>query len=291
MDSDSLSTSPRRFMSAMKHYGGIFEEYGYGQQKDAEEFLCRLLDTLHEETCSIRKLDVKYTDLEFEKLKVYEQGAVRWMLDESWHGTSAIHGMSILMIDYSKDEFRGQSVTLKTCKCGHVSYTFEPFTALHLSIPDSDSQLTLDDILKFLGKSSYLDDFKCDKCKVIGSTRKKIKLSRLPPTLIIHLLRFQRTGSTSRFTKNNDAINIPIKSFKLPRKIISSKFDIKCTEYEIQSIINHSGSIDGGHYYAYVKDKDWYEFNDARVSTIESIQHLSAINTSPYVLFLKRINR
>lgn len=41
--------------------------------------------------------------------------------------------------------------------------------------------------------------------------------------------------------------------------------------YELFSILIHSGSAMGGHYYAYVKsfeDGKWYNFNDSTVSLI-----------------------
>lgn len=41
--------------------------------------------------------------------------------------------------------------------------------------------------------------------------------------------------------------------------------------YELYSILIHSGSAMGGHYYAYIKsfeDSKWYNFNDSVVSEI-----------------------
>jgi len=38
--------------------------------------------------------------------------------------------------------------------------------------------------------------------------------------------------------------------------------------YELLSVVVHSGSMGGGHYYAYIKDLNeggWYQFNDASV--------------------------
>jgi ubiquitin carboxyl-terminal hydrolase 47 len=41
--------------------------------------------------------------------------------------------------------------------------------------------------------------------------------------------------------------------------------------YELYSILIHSGSAMGGHYYAFIKsfeDGNWYKFNDGHVSLI-----------------------
>jgi ubiquitin carboxyl-terminal hydrolase 47 len=42
--------------------------------------------------------------------------------------------------------------------------------------------------------------------------------------------------------------------------------------YELFSIMIHSGSAAGGHYYAYIKsftDGQWYSFNDQQVSKVK----------------------
>lgn len=43
-------------------------------------------------------------------------------------------------------------------------------------------------------------------------------------------------------------------------------------EYKLYGIINHKGDIDFGHYYAYIKIKDfWYEFNDSIVKPLKTV--------------------
>jgi ubiquitin carboxyl-terminal hydrolase 47 len=64
--------------------------------------------------------------------------------------------------------------------------------------------------------------------------------------------------------------------------------------YELYSILIHSGSAMGGHYYAYIKsfeDGKWYNFNDSDVSEIvegnvnDEIQNMFGGNaTSAYML-------
>ena len=61
----------------------------------------------------------------------------------------------------------------------------------------------------------------------------------------------------------------------------------KWYNYLLYSIENHSGTINFGHYYAYIKlnDKVWYEFNDSHVSKIGNINTSS---TNVYTLFYKK---
>ena len=58
------------------------------------------------------------------------------------------------------------------------------------------------------------------------------------------------------------------------------------TDYELYAIANHSGTIDYGHYFAYIKiDNNWYEFND---SSVHQIGRIDTSSSNAYVLFFKR---
>lgn len=57
--------------------------------------------------------------------------------------------------------------------------------------------------------------------------------------------------------------------------------------YELYAIVDHSGSISGGHYIAYAKfENNWFVFNDSdfRITRIEHV-----VCTQPYILFYKKI--
>ena len=58
-------------------------------------------------------------------------------------------------------------------------------------------------------------------------------------------------------------------------------------EYTLYGIGNHSGSIDFGHYYAYIKiNNSWYEFNDSHVSPYSKRENNSS--SQAYILFYKK---
>ena len=73
------------------------------------------------------------------------------------------------------------------------------------------------------------------------------------------------------------------------------------TNYELFSIMIHSGSATGGHYYAYIKcfeTNQWLNFNDERVSRLDSEDIKKAFGTSfstyssttAYMLLYRQIN-
>ena len=67
--------------------------------------------------------------------------------------------------------------------------------------------------------------------------------------------------------------------------------------YELYSVLVHSGSAQGGHYYTYIKsfeDAKWYNFNDSSVSEIsfDEIQKVYGDNygtsTTAYMLMYRQ---
>ena len=57
--------------------------------------------------------------------------------------------------------------------------------------------------------------------------------------------------------------------------------------YDLYGVVNHYGTMGGGHYTAYCKNflnNRWYEFDDSRVSEIRS---KDAVSENAYVLFYR----
>ena len=89
-----------------------------------------------------------------------------------------------------------------------------------------------------------------------------------PPVLHLHLRRFEFNGSG--MSKINSR-------FEFPTEINLSKFmakdgvDRDNQIYELFGVLVHSGTVDGGHYYAFLRPTEkqkWYEFNDSSVSSV-----------------------
>lgn len=62
------------------------------------------------------------------------------------------------------------------------------------------------------------------------------------------------------------------------------------TKYELTGIVNHEGSLSGGHYVAYCKNsstKKWYLFNDSRVSEVSESQ---VLHCEAYILFYQKVS-
>ena len=160
-------------------------------------------------------------------------------------------------------------------------YKIEHGFTIELSIPNI-SQITLydcfdytfqDDELK--GDNAWFDEKENKKKDVI----KKTQICYLPDILSIHLKRWNYT-----FNKNNKHINIPF-LLDLKHYMIEAYKDI--SQYELFGIINHSGSINGGHYTSYIRRNNrWFLMDDIQITEVEN---KNIINSKNYCLFYRKI--
>ena len=70
----------------------------------------------------------------------------------------------------------------------------------------------------------------------------------------------------------------------------SSTLDPAMMHYELIGVVNHSGTADFGHYFAYCKDgynggDNWFEYNDSSVSAVKME---NVITKNAYVLMYRR---
>jgi len=87
----------------------------------------------------------------------------------------------------------------------------------------------------------------CPGCKKHQQASKKLDLWRLPEILVVHLKRF----SYSRFLKNKleTYVDFPIEKLDLSG-FLAHKNGSLSNCYGLYAIINHYGSMGGGHYTA-----------------------------------------
>lgn len=126
-------------------------------------------------------------------------------------------------------------------------------------------------------------------CKV--SAVKRVCVKQLPPTLILHLKRFEFDLDLMKKIKVNDSCEFPIVLNMEPytRDGIERRERAQRegrpapptprgldTEYELVGVLVHTGTSDSGHYYSYIKvggdgaeedDGMWYLFNDTQVAS------------------------
>lgn len=155
------------------------------------------------------------------------------------------------------DIFRGQlfwKVTCKICKNSYLS--FESFLSLSLPFPRSSTRLThstnLYNCIEEFTKGEEISEeegYKCEHCKKSVACKKEACIWRFPEVLILHLKRFYY--STWRKEKLDTIIEFPRSNFDLTFFRGESGHETAMKPvYELYGVINHSGSLDFGHYEA-----------------------------------------
>ena len=171
-----------------------------------------------------------------------------------------------------------------TCEeCSYRDDSNEPmkFLALRPNV-QNDRRTTLDDLLTLFQESKTLNgDLDCNKChKPTPHSMKKIFQHSLPPVIIVHFTRFNRTR-----VKDENPVEFPIKY----------NFDGSDeSRYELIGIISHVGSIYSGHYTAYAKNswtQKWYYFNDSTTHPIDKSVNDPSVARNAYMLIYTKEKR
>ncbi|XP_069558226.1 ubiquitin carboxyl-terminal hydrolase 45 isoform X1 [Brachyistius frenatus] len=161
---------------------------------------------------------------------------------------------------------------------------------------------------KQLRKSSSADK-KVEK--IYTSARKQILISLLPPVITLHLKRFHQAGMNLR--KVNRHVDFPLILDLAPFCSASCK-NLAADErvlYSLYGIVEHSGSMRGGHYTAYVKVRtpqrkteqhhknlsgareassscqgQWVYISD---TTVQTVPESRVLNSQAYLLFYEEM--
>uniref|UniRef100_A0A8B9FP43 Ubiquitin carboxyl-terminal hydrolase 8 n=1 Tax=Amazona collaria TaxID=241587 RepID=A0A8B9FP43_9PSIT len=260
--------SPKDFKITI---GKINDQFAGYSQQDSQELLLFLMDGLHED---LNKADNRKRHKEENNDNLDDFRAA----ELAWHKHKQLNESIIVAL------FQGQfKSTVQCLTCHKKSRTFEAF--MYLSLPlASTSKCTLQECLRLFSKEEKLTDnnrFYCSHCKTRRDSLKKIEIWKLPPVLLVHLKRFSYDGRWKQ--KLQTSVDFPLETLDLSQYVIGPKNNLK--RYNLFSVSNHYGGLDGGHYTAYCKNaakQRWFKFDDHEVSEISSS---SVKSSAAYILF------
>ena len=151
-----------------------------------------------------------------------------------------------------------------------ISITPEPFFIINLPIPLNNKCPSLIDCFDLYVEYELMDGD--NSIQIEGSdekvaAKKSISFWSLPNILVIDIKRFNTT--TTIMKKNQVMIDFPLENLDLSKYIIG--YDKSSYIYDLYGVCNHSGSLLGGHYTAFVKNMNnkWYHYNDTTVSEVK----------------------
>ena len=261
----SITPSDFKFQFGSSH--SLFRGYG---QNDTQEFCRILLEDMNKELNEVKK-KAPYKELDTNKKKI--------ICDKEYDQLIRSRESSIVM-----DSFYGQIINIFTCKCNYTSYSFEKILDLPLLLNKSSMYTSIEQLLDYYFQEEEIYfEAKCENCRKKRNHLKEVKFTQPPNILILSLQRID--WKTKR--KNDCTVEF---SEELN---IKKYIDEECGHgneynYSLYAIGNHSGSINFGHYYAYIKlnNTTWYEFNDSMVRKIGNIKTRSS---AAYTFFYKKI--
>ena len=269
--------SPFKFVKIIQRIAQAknYELFSGFNQNDVSEFLIFIIDCFHtalsrEVTMTIEgnikgekdKIAIKC----FERIKqIYEKD-----YSEIW---KLFYGIQVSQLEkLTTDEV--------------ISLSPEPIFIINLPIPSDNKSPNLYDCLDLYSEGEILDGDNCIKDEKTNekiAVRKKLMFWSLPDILVIDIKRF---NSSNR--KNQIKIDFPIENLDLSKYIIG--YDKATYVYDLYGICNHSGSVMGGHYTAYVKNANdkWYHYNDTNISEIK--ENGNIISPKAYCFFYRKKN-
>ncbi len=238
-------------------------------QNDVDEFLILFFDLLHQ---GIKKsihfrIDTKVED---EGDEIIKKSYVVWK--------------RFYEKDYSYivKNFYSQLLSLTNCPlCDYYTSNHDPIQVISLGIPDDATKIEhcLDKYTQRVRLDSE-NKWRCDKCSEMVQSNKKTLLWRTSDVVIILLKRFKDGKKINRHLSY--PLHLDMKDYNL------NYGTTKSNQFVLQSFAVHSGTLNGGHYFAVCRnqlDKKWYEYNDTNVTELKDKKVTEYI---PYLFFYKR---
>lgn len=180
--------------------------------------------------------------------------------------------------------------TVACAECGHQSTVSDTQTSLQPEIPhpsgNSPSRLT-----DYIGNSlrETVDGFVCPGCEDKAPKRRTFTLTSAPPILIVQQKRFtydMRRGTSRKLTHHV--------KFGEWLDLSSHSADGSDVRYRLVGVVNHAGSLSGGHYVTVAKgpDAQWREMNDHSVRAVGMGKAMDLGGRwTPYLLYYERFQR
>uniref|UniRef100_G3Q686 USP domain-containing protein n=1 Tax=Gasterosteus aculeatus aculeatus TaxID=481459 RepID=G3Q686_GASAC len=160
--------------------------------------------------------------------------------------------------------FRGELTHSATClKCNETNDSRGFFWLLPLTVEDLPHQTcSVENGLEGFFKGERVcreNKVYCNRCKEKQSARFRCKMTQSPEILTLLLKRFQFDYKLRCYVKLHLNVEVP------------QTLHTQHCKYDLYALVNHFGSLTGGHYTAHIKSFEthtWYHFNDDRVNSV-----------------------
>lgn len=149
--------------------------------------------------------------------------------------------------------------TLMCTKCEKSSIKKEKFYSISIGIHD---QKSVTDALKHFFIKEKINEFIfCPTCNQKEAFNKQMTIESLPAILVLHLKRF--VSFKNGVAKDNTTLEVP--------QILDCELFKKKGIYRLIGAICHTGNLEFGHYFTYLKvENKWKKFDDEKISNVNA---------------------
>lgn len=199
-----------------------------------------------------------------------------------------------------------------TCgSCGAISTAFDPFVDVSLELPpegtSAQTSTSLGACLRRFSRDERLGSTERITCRHCGGPQpgsKQMCVQRLPPALCLHIKRFSHSAVKQASHKVQTHVAFPLDVLDMgpftaasllharaghrvcaparPDDVAPSAAQLDA-RYWLVAVVCHLGSIEGGHYVAYVRHAScWFKCDDSWVTQVEACEVAAS---QAYLLF------
>ena len=199
-----------------------------------------------------------------------------------------------------------QTNSVVSLDCNHVSRTLEDFFTVRCQLSDRRTRNLHQSLQEVTVKDTLEGDnmYTCSQCNKKVRAEKRACFKKLPKILSLNIMRYMYNMlNMQKVEKVNTHFSFPFQLDMSPymeRNLIpKDKEDVDkekvgkegqpgqeeeedpnvSYEYELIGVTVHTGTAEGGHYYAFIRDRTgrrggdrWYSFNDAEVKPFDPAQ-------------------
>jgi len=237
-------------------------------QNDAQEFITLFIDFLHNSIKRKVRIEISgKPQNDYDKTKIESIQSWKRFFESNY--------------SYIINNFYSRLISNTSCpECKYRTRNHEPISTITLTL--ETSYKTIYDCLNEFTKEDNLDDdnrWMCDKCKQSVRPHKKVTFWELSNVLIFCIKKFRQGKKLNHYIDFPEHLDMEGYCMNIHKDQL---------HYRLSGICIHSGSLNGGHYYAMCKNYKTNEWNIHNDTSVSSTSIENVLKESPYCLFYTR---
>jgi len=275
--------SPQRFVQCVQYISAQknIELFTGWSQNDICEFMMFIIDCMHNSIARPVSMKISGTvKTEVDRMAVESYRILSAIYSKEYSEIMEMfYGMYVTKLSEIQSDTSHKTKELSLIPAHYFMIDLEAKCA---SIYEGFDLFTCPE--KLDGENAWFNEATGEKQPVM----KECTFFSLPTILVICLKRFSPDGKK----KLQNLVDFPVEQLDLS-KYVNGYFSEQYV-YDLYGVANHSGSVQGGHYTAYVKHQagDWFHYNDTEVTLLDPAKiEATVVSKAAYCLFYRKRNR